>query len=70
MARLNQINDPKPSLHTTLITRLESSIQKVNTPAVGTVAQEETANLEIDGTWTIFDESSLGQIDFASWPYT
>ncbi|KAF2450418.1 hypothetical protein P171DRAFT_377462 [Karstenula rhodostoma CBS 690.94] len=70
LGKLQQMNDPKPLLHTKLIARLDGNLQRVNTPNPSTIPQPDLTSLNGDASWNIFDQASLEQINFASWPYT
>ncbi|KAF2008553.1 hypothetical protein BU24DRAFT_360239 [Aaosphaeria arxii CBS 175.79] len=67
--KLKQANDPKPLLHTKLITRLDGSLQKVNTHKVNDSSQQNYTTLDVDSSWHIFDQASLEQMNFGSWSY-
>lgn len=69
LEKLQQINDPKPLLHAKLIARLDSNLQRVNALDINTLSQSDPTPLEGDSSWNIFDQASLEQINFASWPY-
>ncbi|KAL5396088.1 hypothetical protein PMIN02_003451 [Paraphaeosphaeria minitans] len=70
LEKLQQMNDPKPLLHAKLIARLDGNLQRVNTPNPNTINQPDLISLDGDSSWNIFDQASLEQINFASWPYT
>lgn len=69
LQKLKQMNDPKPVLHAKLIARLEGNLQKVSTPNPNTMPPPQMAPLDGDNSWNIFDQASLEQINFPSWPY-
>jgi hypothetical protein len=64
------MNDPKPLLYKKLIARLEGNLQRVNTPDPSNMSQPILAALDVDASWNIFDQASLEQINFTSWPGT
>jgi hypothetical protein len=64
------MNDPKPLLHTKLIARLDGSLQRISTLNLNTMPPPDLTSLDVDNSWNIFDQASLEQINFASWPYT
>jgi hypothetical protein len=70
LGRLKEINGPKPLLHQKLIARLDGNLQRVNTPDPANMSQPVLASLDRDDSWNIFDQASLEQINFASWPGT
>jgi hypothetical protein len=70
LGRLKEINDPKPLLHQKLIARLDGNLQRVNTPDPNNMPPPILASLNGDDSWNIFDQASLEQINFASWPGT
>ncbi|KAI1344499.1 hypothetical protein F5Y15DRAFT_113348 [Xylariaceae sp. FL0016] len=68
---LKQTSEPKPSLRDKLITRLEQSLQGVQTPTPS--AMEAAMNIqaispEFEYSWQIFDHSSLRQMQYPVWP--
>ncbi|KAK7949529.1 hypothetical protein PG988_016168 [Apiospora saccharicola] len=75
---LRQTNEPRPSLRDKLITRLEQSLETVQTPSP-TALRDSTvaanaANLQsplsptFDYSWQIFDQASLQQVTYPAWP--
>ncbi|KAJ4295640.1 hypothetical protein N0V90_007653 [Kalmusia sp. IMI 367209] len=67
--KLKQMNDPKTLLHTKLIARLDGNLQKVNTPDANVIHHQDLTALNVDSSWHIFDQASLEQMNFGSWPY-
>jgi hypothetical protein len=64
------MNDPKPLLYEKLIARLDGNLQRVNTPDPNIMPPSGLTVIDGDSSWNIFDQASLEQINFASWPYT
>lgn len=70
---LKQTNEPKPSLRDKLVTRLERSLKGVQPPSPTTYADPMSMAAAMDSTgvdysWQIFDQSSLQQMAYPSWP--
>ncbi len=66
---LRETNEPKPSLRDKLASRLEQSLQTVNTPspaAMGHMAQA-AAEAEFDCSWQIFDQAIMDQVMDPFW---
>lgn len=70
LEKLKQMNDPKPLLHSKLLARLEGELERVPTPSLDNMPQQEVVSLDGDNSWNIFDQASLEQINFLAWPYT
>ncbi|KAH7120221.1 hypothetical protein B0J13DRAFT_512709 [Dactylonectria estremocensis] len=70
---LRETNTPKPSLHDKLATRLEQSLQGMQTPSPTTL--NDAMNIpvispDLDYSWQIFSQASLDQMTFGIWPET
>lgn len=70
LGKLQQMNDPKPLLHAKLIARLDNNLKRVDALVPSTMPQPDLTSLDVDNSWNIFDQASLEQINFASWPFT
>ncbi|KAF7552942.1 hypothetical protein G7Z17_g3968 [Cylindrodendrum hubeiense] len=68
---LRQTNEPKPSLHDKLATRLEQSLQGMQTPSPTTLPDPMSLPVispDLDYSWQIFSQASLDQVTFGIWP--
>lgn len=68
---LRQTNEPKPSLHDKLATRLEQSLQGMQTPsptALHDAVSLPVISPDLDYSWQIFNQASLDQVTFGIWP--
>lgn len=65
------MNKPKPCIRDKLISRLESSLANVHTPASADLQQasyqDPALDAHMDQSWQIFDQSSLHQMMFSDW---
>ncbi|UNI22264.1 hypothetical protein JDV02_008167 [Purpureocillium takamizusanense] len=66
---LRETNEPKPSLRDKLASRLEQSLQTVNTPSPTTMNHmaQATAEAEFDCSWQIFDHAIMEQVMDPFW---
>ncbi|KAH8714562.1 fungal transcriptional regulatory protein [Ilyonectria robusta] len=70
---LRQTNEPKPSLHDKLATRLEQSLQGMQTPSPTALHDPMSLPVispDLDYSWQIFNQASLDQVTFGIWPET
>ncbi|KAK7987394.1 hypothetical protein PG989_007709 [Apiospora arundinis] len=69
-------HEPKPSLRDKLVTRLEQSLETVQTPSptalrdptVGAAGLQTPLSPSFDYSWQIFDQASLQQVTYPGWP--
>lgn len=70
---LRQTNEPKPSLREKLASRLEQSLQSIQTPSPTALNDPMTLTAmdqNLDYSWQIFDQASLEQVMFPQWTGT
>ena len=70
---LRQTNEPKPSLREKLASRLEQSLQGIQTPsptALNDPMDLATMNQDLDYSWQIFNQASLEQVMYPEWTGT
>ncbi|KAJ6442363.1 fungal transcriptional regulatory protein [Purpureocillium lavendulum] len=66
---LRETNEPKPSLRDKLASRLEQSLQTINTPSPTTMGHmaQAAADVEFDCSWQIFDQAIMEQVMDPFW---
>ncbi|KAK8041767.1 hypothetical protein PG993_006290 [Apiospora rasikravindrae] len=69
---LRRTHEPRPSLRDKLVTKLERSLETVQTPSPTALRDPSmgalTSSPSFDYSWQIFDQASLQQVTYPGWP--